>query len=272
MLPMALFALAWLVVIGFFAFGMIKMVHHVFILGPLRSLFGVILFVAAAACFLMAIEKKREIVDERAIQERDLAQHAAEQRRFEEIARGAHEKSASIPVSAQPTHDSKAAPAVKDAAPGTSPTANSRPDWVNQLPHSELKGGVEVYVAAATAGPYQTNGECDLALLPEIDKAATDFAEKKFPQSADGSVKLDRDFVEKQHVVTDRVYELHDTSYGKWPEEYARLEFNPQVQAVIERQWQSVVVGQRLEVSAIGFGAVLLALGGAYSFLRRKPM
>ncbi|HEX3998262.1 MAG TPA: hypothetical protein VHX65_06925 [Pirellulales bacterium] len=232
------------------------MVHHFFFFRPIRTFFGLMLLVGAVLCFLRAVQHSRSdmgVSDWSASSDwhwfhRNRTAATPQARTVETAARP-------LPNPPPPTHD------------GHEP----KPDWVDRPAHLESRGGLEVYVATATAGPYLTNEECDRALPGEIDRVVTDFAEKEFPQAIDGTVKLDRDLVEN-HLIQDRYRETVNTaSFGPMLQEHVLLVFDRQIRSAIEQQWRSIMVAQRLQVAAIGSGAVLLLLGGVYSLLRWKP-
>ncbi len=255
MIP-AWFLFGSFLLVGLFAFGMVKMVHHVFILGPLRSLFGVILFIAAAACFLMAIEKKREMVSER--QEQMAAQMPAQVTTWHgpngsgvETHSGNGGMSATVTGSGAADKDASRVVTTVDADSGSEQAESSatssgdkfkRPDWIDQQPHDGLRktDGAKIHIETVSAGPYPTDEECDLAIQGEIDRAVKDYAETTFPNFGADSIKLDQKTI--NHLVQAREYEpTIKTSYGKMREEHALLRFDPQVLIAIEQQCRSFV-------------------------------
>jgi hypothetical protein len=265
------------------------MIHHICFIWPFRTLFGLILLLGAMFLFYNAVEHvgPAPVATVSPLQPLPAGYRGTEPPGPPPGYPGSFAGATTTDnVPAQKLQSAGPNAAAKKIAIGKAPAAEpipspptappdqngepSLPSWVGQSPHFELRGGLEVYVATATAGPYLTEGECDLAMVPEIDRVVTDYAEKEFPQGIAGLVTLDRDLVDKS-LIKKRCYEAKQTSFGQMQVEHALLVFDRPVRAAIEQQWRAARVGQRLQYAAAGTAAVLLALGGVYSLLRRKP-
>jgi hypothetical protein len=268
----------FLILLMVFAFGSIKMVHHVIFLAPIRFLFGLLLAVAAVVFIMIAKyaeqsmnRAQREAASEARITARYPSDHDIVIRENPAAA-----KSAPVPQPPVPDVESNVpAPITAKQTAATLPISNSsasEPDWVKHPDgHDELQGGVPVYVVTVTGYPCYTTGECDLTLMPEVDRAVTDYADREFPDLAHGTAKLDSDFV-NQHLIRQRSYQVvNPKDYGKMLEEHALLVFDPEARAAVERQSRGSVVAERLQQAAVGFVAILLALGAVHSFARQKP-
>jgi len=235
------------------------MVHHFCFFRPFRTFFGLMLIIGALLCFVRATERSRF------------------EMRPARLAHGPATRYTYRPIDDSPGPDQVVtaraepvtAPAPKPPAP-SSGNPSARPDWVGKRAGFESRGGIEVYVTTVTAGPYSSDEECDRALGAVIDQAIADYAEKEFPHPAEGTVKLDSEIVQ-HHLIQDRYRQTLDSSVGPMRQEDVLLVFDAKIRSAIEHQWRAIVVASRLQIAAIGSGAVLLILGGVYSLLRLKP-
>lgn len=227
------------------------MALHFCFFRPIRTLFGMFWLLAAVCCFLLAMREFRQTTAHYPPAPRTIA----------------GDTSTDLTAELIPTKPVTATAPTPNPPRPASGARSSRPDWVDQQPHFESRGGREVYVTTASAGPYQSKGECELALGPEIDRVLADYAERNFSASAVRSLKLDRNLVQ----VEDRDFEPVNTSFGPMQEEHALLVIGQEIRAAIERQLRSLAVAERLQGAAMGLGAVLLLLGGVYSIVRFAP-
>jgi hypothetical protein len=223
--------------------------------------------------FFAVSEKRRAVMDEelqRATQAERTARQASHDTRIK-----ISPPSDADPPAVKPTSESTAKSSAEAAA--EAPADGSRPAWLGKPPHLETRDGIEVYLATASAGPYQTDDECDQVMDGEINKAVAIYSARIHPsdlgtQSGDTQqpVTLDSEFVQT-HLIQGRWRETVDASFGPMRQETVLLAFDPRARAQIEHGWRETVVAGRLKQAGIAASAVLVALGCAFSLLKWGP-
>ena len=146
------------------------------------------------------------------------------------------------------------------------PAAATRPDWVEAAP--QKLGGV--YRMAVKCDPSPSRLECQGELLPDaLDRAVAEYVDKrlKLGRQAARQVRLPLDFI-RGHIVKGEWEEPVEVSFGTWVQLHVLLEFDHEVNARIEEEWDKVITRERLRGVGGLMAAVLLLLSGIYVYLK----
>ncbi len=151
-----------------------------------------------------------------------------------------------------------------------------RPPWVDKPPQT----AGDVYQVAIKTDPRPNRAECESELPGAANLAISAYAEtelKRSPQVA-RQVQLPQTYVRNQ-IVQQEWPEPVQTSWGKWVQLHALLQFDQEakqqiqndcdrVQLRLQEQWQQASVLRRLCYSGTGLATVLLLLSVLFAGLK----
>ena len=183
---------------------------------------------------------------------------------------------AETPKSAENVEESgEEGPAPKEAAEEetaadeTSP-AEDRPEWVDATPRK--LGSVYQMKVDVFADPDELDRELPKALQQGVDKYVATHRPR-----ARGKIRLPLDYIQSKVVKGEwkETLQVQITPQGQKPERYVPtthfyvlLEFDHEVNARIEEEWDRVVVTERLFGVGSLAGMVLMLLAGVYAYLK----
>jgi hypothetical protein len=150
--------------------------------------------------------------------------------------------------------------------------AADRPEWVEAAPH-KVDGA---YRVAIKVGPYKTRIECDRELPDKLREAVDEYVTTYLGRRAYGRLFFPRGSIDRMLVKEEweEPTQVLITPKEKPPEYvpmvtlHVLLEFDREVNALIQQQWDRMIVEERL-VGVGGLAAVvLLLLSGVYGYLK----
>jgi hypothetical protein len=153
---------------------------------------------------------------------------------------------------------------------------DDRPEWVDWEPGELHKVGSACQMAISV-GPYSSRLECDQKLPDELHAAMRKYTAARVGPAASARVRLPLEYL-RSHVIRTEWEEQTQvliTPRGQIPEKYVRmtqlhvlLQFDHQVNTLIEQEWDNVVARERIAVAGVSTAVVLLLLGLVYAWLK----
>jgi len=163
-------------------------------------------------------------------------------------------------------------PAKETTAEDKSPPTGELADWVG-TPPQKVKG---VYRMPIKVGPYSTREECDQELPKELRAAIDQYAATYLGRGVRGQIRLPIDYV-KREIVKDECEQKKEVKISPegQPEKFADvlyvhvlLEFDREVNARIEEEWNKALVTERLGGVGVLGVLVFVLLGAVWSYLK----
>jgi hypothetical protein len=153
---------------------------------------------------------------------------------------------------------------------------DDRPEWVDWEPGKLRKIGSACQMVISV-GPYSSRLECDQKLPDELHAAVRKYAAARLGPNPGAHVRLPLEYL-RSHVVLaewEEQTQVLITPRGQIPEKYVPMtqlhvlmQFDHQVNTLIEQEWDKVVARERIAIAGVSTGVVLLLLGLVYAYLK----